>query len=108
MDNYKLLQLRKSHRKDKKYDAILLVNDEVTKIVSFGAKKLIDGKYIPYSDFTIHKDVDRKERYLDRHREREDWTKTGVLTPGFWSRWVLWNKPTLTESIKDVTKRFNL
>ena len=59
-----------------------------------------------YSDFTIHKDEERKQRYLDRHKANENWNKPD--TPGALSRWILWNKPTLKESIDDFKKRFNL
>ena len=58
------------------------------------------------SDFTIHKDPKRKERYLDRHRKREDWN--AYMTAGALSRWILWNKPTLKASIADYKKRFKL
>jgi hypothetical protein len=103
----KLIKIVKSQRKDKKYDAILNDDGEI-KRVPFGGKKLVDGKFIPYTDFTITRDEDKKERYLDRHREREDWTKSGIFTPGFWSRWILWNKPTLEASIVDTIRRFDL
>jgi len=66
--------------------------------VRFGAKG--------YSDYTKHKDDARKQRYIIRHRTRENWTKTGILTAGFWSRWVLWNQKTLSASIRDVERRF--
>lgn len=69
-------------------------------LVHFGAKG--------YSDFTIHRDEDRKKRYLQRHAENEDWNKSGLFTAGFWSRWILWNKTNLTDSINDTQKRFNL
>ena len=58
------------------------------------------------SDFTKHNDKDRKERYIDRHKKNEDWNKSGVKTAGFYSKHVLWNKPTLKESIDDINKRF--
>jgi len=58
------------------------------------------------SDFTIHKDEERKERYLNRHRKRENWDNP--LSAGALSRWILWNKPSLRESIKDFKNRFNL
>ena len=61
-----------------------------------------------YEDFTSHKDEKRKNNYLARHAKNEDWTKSGIDTAGFWSRWVLWNRPTLQNSIKDVEKRFNI
>jgi hypothetical protein len=73
----------------------------------------VDGKIIHfgergYSDMTKHKDPKRKQRYIDRHAKQEDWTKSGIQTPGFWSRWLLWNKPTLEESKQDVQKRFGI
>lgn len=59
-----------------------------------------------YEDFTTHKDKKRKELYINRHQKRENWGKSGINTAGFWSRWLLWNKPTLNESYKDIQKRF--
>ena len=86
--------ITKSKKPDKKYDARI----DGTKTVSFGQKGA--------SDFTKHKNTDRKERYIDRHKAREDWTKSGAKTAGFYSRWITWNKPTLKESIDDINKRF--
>ena len=60
--------------------------------VHFGAKG--------YSDYTIHKDAARMKRYVIRHgRGRENWGRTGMYTPGFWSRWLLWSRPTLSGAI---------
>lgn len=70
------------------------------KTISFGARG--------YSDYTKHKDSQRKQRYINRHKVRENWTKSGITTPGFWSRWILWNKPTLKESIENTEKRFGI
>ena len=84
--------IQKSHRPDKKFNAV--VNG--AKTIPFGAKG--------YEDFTIHKDETRKNLYLNRHRKNEDWGN--AYSAGFYSRWVLWNKPTLKESIDDLNKRF--
>jgi hypothetical protein len=70
------------------------------KTVHFGAKN--------YSDYTIHKDHERMLRYENRHRSRENWTKSGLKTAGFWSKWILWNKPSFIGSIKDTEKRFRI
>ena len=86
--------LTKSIKPDKKYDA--RIND--TKTVSFGQKGA--------SDFTKHKNSDRKERYIDRHKNNEDWTKSGAKTAGFYNKHDLWNKPTLKASIDYINKRF--
>ena len=48
-----------------------------------------------YSDYTKHRDKVRMERYLTRHRARENWTRSGAKTAGFWSRWLLWSSPSL-------------
>jgi hypothetical protein len=57
-----------------------------------------------HADFTIHKDPERKKDILHRHSKNEDWNNP--LTAGFYSRWILWNKPTITESIRDTNRRF--
>jgi hypothetical protein len=87
--------LQKSTNPDKKFVAII-----GNKSVHFGAKG--------YSDYTLHKDKERMFRYENRHRKRENWTKSGLKTAGFWSKWILWNKPSLLGSIKDTEKRFNI
>ena len=74
---------------------------------------IIDGKKIHFgqkgaSDYTKNKDKTRKTRYITRHKKRENWTKSGIKTAGFFSRWLLWNKPTLKQSIKDIEARFKL
>jgi hypothetical protein len=60
------------------------------------------------SDFTIHRDEARKQRYINRHQNNEKWTKSGIDTAGFWSRWILWHKPTIKESYMAIKKRFYL
>ena len=88
-----------SLRKDKKMMAIFYDdNNKKVKTVHFGAKGM--------SDYTINKDKERKQRYLDRHRKREDWNN--YMTAGSLSRFVLWNLPSLKASIADYKKRFKL
>ena len=90
--------IKPSTMKTKKKTAIFTMDDRTRRIVHFGQAGA--------SDFTKNKDEKRKENYLDRHRERENWNDP--LTPGALSRWILWNKPTLRDSILDFKKRFNL
>jgi len=85
--------IKKSTRKNKKYT---LVTPD--KSIHFGGRG--------YSDYTIHKDPKRKQRYIERHREREDWKDPE--TPGALSRWILWNKKTLRASLNDYNKRFKM
>jgi hypothetical protein len=90
--------LRRSRNPEKKWDAIF-DKDGKEKVVSFGAKG--------YSDFTKHKNVTRKARYIKRHSGMgEHWNKPD--TPGALSRWILWNKPSLKGSLRDFRKRFSL
>ena len=94
----RLKTIRKSHKKEKKWDAVFL-KDGKEKIVPFGQKG--------YSDFTKHKDTLRKKRYLKRHSGMgEHWTRPD--TPGALSKWILWNKKTLKASLTDFKRRFHL
>ena len=74
-------------------------------IVTKSEKKVYFGA-AGYSDFTKHKDEARKNRYIKRHEKNEEWGKSGIDTAGFWSRWLLWNKPTIRDSYEDIKKRF--
>ena len=53
-----------------------------------------------YSDYTKHKDKTRMERYLTRHRSRENWGRSGAKTAGFWSRWLLWSEPDFRRALR--------
>jgi Family of unknown function (DUF5754) len=84
--------IQKSKRTDKKFDAVI----DGKKTIPFGQKGA--------SDYTIHRDPERKDRYINRHKPREDWTDP--RTAGFYSRFVLWNKPTLKQSVDDLNKKY--
>jgi len=58
------------------------------------------------STFIDHKDETKKKNYLARHKVRENWND--YMSAGSLARFLLWNEPTLTESIKSYKKRFNL
>lgn len=49
---------------------------------------------------------ERKQRYIDRHKKNEKWND--LKTAGAWSKHLLWNKPTLSASIKDMESKFNI
>ena len=87
--------LKRSDKPDKKY--MVKVDN---KTIHFGSKGM--------SDFTKNKDPERKNRYIARHKKRENWTKSGIKSAGFWSKHILWNKPTIRESIKNTENRFNI
>lgn len=84
----------KSDKPDKKY---YIITDK-NKKVYFGASGM--------SDYTHHKDEARKQRYINRHQKNENWND--INTAGAWSRWLLWNKPSIRASYSDIKSRFNL
>ena len=60
-------------------------------------------------DYTITKNPIQKDRYILRHSGMgEDWEKSGIYSAGFWSRYLLWNKPSIIESIKDIENKFKI
>ncbi len=95
--------LTKLMGKRQKYEVRLFKhhNDELVHIstIKFGASG--------YGDYTLGTSDEQKKSYIARHERNEDWTKTGYSTAGFWSRWLLWNKRTISESISDIEKRFD-
>lgn len=88
------MKLIKSPNPSKKYRAMF---DDGTH-TDFGASG--------YQDFTIHRDLMRQMNYLSRHRATENWND--YKSAGALSRWILWNKPTIAESLRDYKKHFNL
>jgi len=89
------IYLSKSTREGKKY--MVWVDG---KTIHFGAEGM--------SDYTKHKDPERKKMYISRHKSRENWKKSGIKTAGFWSRWLLWGEPTLKDSIEEIERKFNV
>ena len=90
------VNIRPSSDPRKKFDAVVEQKGARTKTVRFGQKGA--------SDYAQHKDAERKQRYLDRRRATEDWSD--FRAPGFWAARLLWNKPTLAASARDITSKF--
>jgi len=53
--------------------------------------------------FIDHKDKELKKNYIKRHLK--DLETNDYKKPGFLSMFLLWNKPTLRESVKDFNRR---
>ena len=100
----KLLGVKPSNRREKKVMAIFYTDDKKIKIIHFGSPD-----YKDYTSFSESERDERKERYLKRHEKRELklWEEE-PMSPASLSRWILWNKPSFRESVKDFKKRFNL
>tara|TARA_R110002153_G_scaffold91434_2_gene222805 strand:+ start:4101 stop:4391 length:291 start_codon:yes stop_codon:yes gene_type:complete len=93
----KLLSIKPSKIKGKKYTAVFQVGDK-TKTTHFGASG--------YTDFIKSGgDLKKKKAYIARHK-KENWTTP--MTAGTLSRYILWNLPTLKASIADYKKRFKV
>lgn len=68
--------------------AIFSGKDMKDKTVYFG---MVDSKGTYYDIGNTDFGRQKRAAYLARHGKMgEDWTKSGMLTPGFWSRWALW------------------
>lgn len=87
--------LAKSTNPSKKY--MVRVDN---KTIHFGASGM--------SDYTKHKDPERKKLYINRHKAKENWKKSGIKTAGFWSRWLLWGEPGLLASIREIERKFKV
>ena len=93
------IQIMKSDLDGKKYKAVFYdKNRSKVKTTHFGAKGM--------SDYTIHKDDERKERYLARHKANENWRD--YMSAGSLARYILWNKTSLSASFNDYLNRFGL
>ena len=88
--------IKKSSAENKKYTAVI-DNGKTSKSIHFGDNR--------YQDFTIHKDTERKKAYLARHKH--DKTSNPAYA-GFYASNLLWNKPTLRESIKNTNDKYNV
>lgn len=92
------IEILPSTRNKKRFLAKFIKDDDIIKKVHFGQK---GGE--TYID---HNDDEKKKNYLKRHVVNENWND--MYSAGALSRYILWNKPTLEESINDYKRRFNL
>jgi DNA-directed RNA polymerase subunit M/transcription elongation factor TFIIS len=90
--------ISRSDKADKKLKAVFHKPNGRTTTTHFGGKH--------YSDYTIHKDRKRMERYNNRHRTNENWNK--FMSAGALSKWILWNKPSLKGSFDDYLDMFGI
>ena len=92
--------IKKSTNPKKKLTAVFYKHEGGPKIKTthFGSAGM--------DDFTKTRDEAQKKRYISRHRKRENWQD--YMSAGALSRWILWDKPTRSGSIKAYKNRFNL
>ena len=93
------VQLLKSDVKDKRYKIIFYdENRKKIKTVNFG--------YDKGSAYIDHNDDIKKNAWIARHKVRG--TFDDYKTPSSLSKWILWNKPTISASYNDYIKKFGL
>lgn len=87
--------------KSKKYRVVFYdEDDKELQHTDFGAKGM--------SDFTIHNDGDRKQRFINRFQKLIKKDKNDPTKPITLSLWLLWNKSTLEKSWRSYLRHFNL
>ena len=91
----KSVTISRSTRAGKKYMAVFMIN---------GKKKTTHFGQSGAEDYTQHHDEDRKRRYIQRHRARENWndpTSAGAL-----SRYILWEHKSFRTAVSSFKRRF--
>jgi len=94
--------IKLSDKPNKRYMAVFYDTKNKLKTTHFGYKDK-DGYGNTYID---HKDDKKKDAYIARHKVNEDFND--YMSAGSLSRYILWNKKTLRESIADYKRRFKL
>jgi hypothetical protein len=95
----KIVSITKSDSKGKKFKAVFKKADGRTETTHFGAKG--------YSDFTQHKNKERRSSYLARHKSNEKWSSP--TTAGSLSRHILWGASTSRQAnIRAFKRKFSL
>lgn len=90
--------LIKSPNPEKKYRGIFIDDSGKETHIDFGQRGA--------DDMTTHKNVLRRQRYIQRHKARENWNSP--LSAGALSRWLLWETPNLQTNVKLFKQNFNL
>ena len=93
MDEVYIIQ--KSTRKDKKF--MVVMPDMVHHFGQAG-----------YEDYTTTNNDVKKKSYIARMSGNQDWTKKGIHSAGFWAKHILWAKPIIRGSIKDLQRKFGI
>ncbi len=92
------VKISKSTKPEKKLMAVFQLDNGRSRTTHFGSAGM--------DDYTKTKNKEQRERYLNRHRRRENWN--APMSAGALSRWILWNKETRGASITAYKKRFKL
>lgn len=95
------VRIQPSPLKGKAYRAVFTRRkDQATTHTDFGSSS--------HANYTIHHDEKRKANYLSRFRKLIERYADNPQAPTTLSTMLLWNKPTLEESLKDYKKKFGM
>ncbi len=86
-----------SNNKNKKLKVVIYKDGNKVKTLHVGDNRYAD--YIEYYRSGASFANERKRLYLLRHHKEDD---NDIMSRGYWARYLLWNKPTLEESITDI------
>ena len=98
----KLISIKEATDQRHKFVASVMIKGKL-RTIPFGAHGMMDYTlyHAKYGSDTAEM---RRHLYIVRHRAREDWNDP--LTPGFYSRWILWEKSTIKEALSALKIRF--
>lgn len=75
-------------------------------VTEVSTNKSVHFGHRDYQDYTMHGDPQRQKNYVSRHQKRENWEASGIMTAGFWSRWLLWAHPDIETARRAIERRF--
>jgi hypothetical protein len=93
--------IEKSSNPKKKYSVKVTYNNQ-TKLIHFGSS--LHKDYPTYYKENKEEADKKKNAYIARHKVNENFNDP--LTAGFWSRWILWEEPTVSVSLKKVLNKY--
>ena len=85
-----------SNNKNKKLKVVIYKDGIKVKTLHIGDNRYAD--YIQYYRSNPSIANERKRLYLLRHHKEND----DIMSKSYWAKNLLWNKPTLKQSIKDI------
>jgi hypothetical protein len=93
-----VIVVRRSPHPDKKWQ-VTIPRHWGVQTIDFGDKTS--------PDYTTHRNLSLAVQYHRAHQD-QDWSMGANGREHFWTRWLLWNKPTIQEAIADMSDKFNL
>jgi hypothetical protein len=73
-----------------------------------GKKKVAHFGQRGSDDYTTTKNSTLRDMYIARHNplSGENWGKSGIMTPGWLARYILWEKKTVPAAVRAASKKY--